>query len=187
MRRLAWLSVIAFAALAAAGGIAYSSGNPGAPAGQNRVYGGGRICVNESCTNIRDFSVDVHANPAAHTVVGDFATARDIDGVVVTAVDSADITCTKVEGKKAVIGGIVRTGSPPQVIGVAFVMYFVDNGPPSSPVDDIATPPFFVDPGDPFPGQPEEFPWVCPASVDVFNPALNRDLQSGDVAVEDAR
>jgi hypothetical protein len=177
MKRIMLVSLGALAVLAVASGIAYSSG--GGPSGGDRVYGGGRLCVVPDCSNNRDFSVDVHANPSGKTLIGDFATSRGANPV-----DAAEVTCARVEGNKAVIGGFVREGGA-ELLGLPFVMYFIDNGPPSSAVDDRASLPFFLGPTDTFPGEPADFPNTCPSSVDAFDPTLYRDVVSGDIRVID--
>jgi hypothetical protein len=85
-----------------------------------------------------------------------------------------------------VFGGVVRSSSNPEFVGFPFVMYMKDNGPPSSAVDDRANAPFFLGPGDTFPGEPAKFPKVCPASADNPLPDIERDVQWGDIRVIDA-
>jgi hypothetical protein len=183
MKRLMWLSLVALAALATAAGIAYSSSNPAAPGGQDRVYGGGRAgpppgCFPDTfCTNqTRDFSLDVHATPAGQALIGDLADSRPAGPI-----DSADVTCVTVDGNRAV-GGFVRSGAA-GLIGVPFIAYLVDNGPPSSPVDDLYSRPFLLNGGETFPGQPADFPKTCPASADSFFGYL--DVHGGDIRIVD--
>jgi hypothetical protein len=184
MSKFAWLSLAALVVLAAGGGIASSASNPDAPNGQVRVYGGGRAgpppnCSEPDCTRqTRDFSLDVHGTLAGQSLVGDLADSRPAGPV-----DAADITCVTVDGDKAAIGGIVRSGASP-LVGDAFVLYVVDNGPPSSPTDDLYSRPFFLDP-EPFPGQPADFPKTCPASAESFFGYLS--VNGGDIVVEDAK
>ena len=182
IRLLRLLPVIGFCALVTAGGIAYSSSNPTAPDGQDRVYGGGRVgpppgCAPEiDCTNqTRDFSLDVHGTRGGQTLIGDFADSRPAG-----TIDQADITCMTVDGNKAVIGGFRTSGTG--LIGAAFVAYLVDNGPPSSPVNDLYSRPFFLDP-EPFPGQPADFPKTCPDSAESFFGYL--EVHSGDIRIVD--
>jgi hypothetical protein len=185
MKRFVWLSVLALTALAAVGGVAYSSSNPSAPAGQDRVYGGGKAgppldCFPESfcISQTRDFSLDVHATPAGQALIGDLSDSRPAGPI-----DRAEVTCVIVDGDKAAVGGLIRSGAA-GLIGLPFIAYLVDNGPPSSPVDDLYSRPFILTPGETFPGEPADFPKTCPASADSFFGYL--DVHGGDIRIVDA-
>ena len=81
------------------------------------------------------------------------------------------MTCVRVEGNQAAIGGLVTTGSD---AGAAFLWYAVDRGGPEfdDPVDSSDWPP--------------GFPTVCPSPAGTTNqPAIYQEVE-GDIVVQDA-
>jgi len=90
------------------------------------------------------------------------------------------VTCLRVRGNKAVIGGFFVEGSP-------FAQYFEDNGPAYPAGLDRATPVLVIGTPEEAALMPARFPRVCPAPTppDPLASTL-ASLDAGDVAVVDA-
>ena len=95
------------------------------------------------------------------------------------------LTCSTIEGHRAVIGGYVTSSATPEFVGVPFLIYLEDNGSLGSSSPDRISPLAVLPPGDPFWAVvPQRFPRVCP-SADGTNFGYF-PLASGDVTVVDA-
>jgi hypothetical protein len=166
-------------------GVAYAAASPSAKLlKQDRVYGGGQFgagCFSSSTicfSEPRNFAVDGHADgdgaePAGNSTYGAPGGINNL----------RTITCLRVEGKRAAIGGIiVSDGSP----GSWFVQYFVDRGGPAQGDRDLASPSFIDPPGSA--EWPAGFPYVCPSPTIGLPSAepVFREVQAGDVVVHDA-
>jgi hypothetical protein len=180
MRKLLALLVVAGALVAA--GTALSFGSPTDPFPGGHIYGGGEFgpgCFsNGVCFSApREFGLDVHGdgrNLALGTL--EFGVPR-VSSMIVR------ITCARVEGNQAVVGGWITHATNPAAVGMAAAMYFVDNGPPGSPSPDEASSLWVGQPGVPT-DFPATFPAVClPARGTDNAPALFQDVH-GDVAVK---
>jgi hypothetical protein len=166
-------------------GVAYAAASPSAKLQkQDRLYGGGAIsagCFSNSTICFpqgRNFAVDAHAEGDGNEAVGDSTYAAPGGGDNVRTV-----TCLRVEGNRAAIGGIIVSGSAP---GWWFVQYFVDRGGPGQGDRDLASP-SFVDPAGSS-GWPVGFPYVCPSPSTGFpgGEPIFREVESGDIVVQDA-
>jgi hypothetical protein len=166
-------------------GVAYAAGVPGAKfRKQDRVYGGGQIgpgCFSNSTicfANARNFAVDAHAQATGREVAG-----SSTYGAPGGADNYRTVTCVRVEGRAAAIGGRIVSGGNP---GYLYVQYFVDRGGPAQGERDLASP-AFIDPA----GSaewPAGFPNVCPSPSSGFAAAepIFRAVDAGDVVVQDA-
>jgi hypothetical protein len=166
-------------------GVAYSAASPSAKLEkQDRVYGGGQFgpgCFSNGtfCTlNPRNFAVDAHAQGD-----GSEATGNSNYGTPGLAESYRSVTCVRVEGNKAAIGGVVTSGDD---TGAGYVEYFVDRGGPGLGDRDLSSP-SFIDPLD-SPNWPAGFPSVCPSPTTGFpaGPPIYREVDEGDVVVQDA-
>ena len=176
-------SVVVLAATGAA--IAHSTAGPnGQLAAQDRLWGGGGTepgCFVPDIGFCRvgptNFALDAHATGSGNAASGDRVGA----GL------QEEVTCLKVDGRNAVVGGIVRSNpANPSGVGDLFLQFFVDNG--STPGQDLVSP-FYTGPGPS--GWPQGFPYVCP-SPDTGVPALGLfrsfiPVSRGDIVVQDAR
>lgn len=166
-------------------GVAYSAASPRPKLQrQDRVYGGGQFgpgCFANSTlcfARPRNFAVDGQAQRNGAHAVGD--TTYGTPGA---AESSRSITCLRVEGNKAAIGGIIKSGAN---AGFWYAQYFVDRGGPGVGDRDLASP-TFVDPAN-SPNWPAGFPYRCPSPTTGF-PAgepIYLGVHSGDVVVRDA-
>jgi hypothetical protein len=145
------------------------------------VYGGGHFgpgCFdgpgNVCFQYPRDFSVDAHR--IAGVVTG---TLNYGHGILLIR---GQVTCMTVFGNRAAVGGVVRTTGDGSEIGTPFLFQLVDDGPPTGSSVDRSSAVYLLDPGETFPGQPQGFPYVCPASPDSWYGY--QDLAGGDVVVQ---
>jgi hypothetical protein len=181
--RKALLALLAVLALVPAG-LAYSSvGQRPKALGllSGHVYGGGHFgagCFdgpgNVCFAHPRDFSVDAHR--IAGVVGGTLNYGQG--GLLIRG----QITCMTVVGNRAAMGGIVRATGDGSDIGTPFVVQLVDNGPPIGSSGDRSGAVDLLAPGETFPGEPQGFPYVCPASPDSWYGY--QDLSGGDVVVQ---
>lgn len=183
MKRLS-LYVGALLALVAAG-VAYSAASPSAKlAKQDRVYGGGQFGPGTFSNSTiffprpRNISVDAHAEGSGSEAVGNFN--YGVPGGVLE--DRDEVTCVRIDGNRAAIGGLVTSGSN---AGAAFLWYAVDRGSPASGDRDLASPEYVDSAGSP--DWPADFPTVCPPPTGTTNqPAIYLEVHSGDIVVQDA-
>ena len=95
-----------------------------------------------------------------------------------------EVTCLNVLGEFAVFGGIVRQSASTSLIGLPFVVYVVDNGPPGSSPPDLISPLGTFPQNDPDrPLLPEAFPNICPPPFPSLYGYFAVD--TGDIVVED--
>ena len=148
-------------------GIAQSSVSDDVGTG-DRLYGGGQIPF--PLGGIRDFSVDAHASDEYSTRMG----------TLNYGISPRKVTCLRVHGNQAVIGGYFVEGSP-------FVEYFEDNGPPVPGGTDRVSPALTIETPEEAGLMPRGFPRRCPSvsAPAEFASAL-ANLSAGDVAVVDA-
>ena len=188
MRKLAPLLFVLVAL--AATGVALSSGGPNEKlVSQARMYGGGAFggcatvevpfCLPQS----RSFALDAHVE--AHGDGAAFGTWEygPADGPWHLR---GDITCAKVVGNTAIIGGWVTESERPELVGLAFATYVRDNGTQASGAHDQASIGWFGE-ADGLEGDfPTSFPQTCPPSgafgIDVAPPVWF-DV-SGDIVVQ---
>jgi hypothetical protein len=184
------LYVGALLALVAAGA-AYSAASPSAKLEkQDRLYGGGQFAA--GCFNYEDgtqyplcfpaarnLSVDAHAEGNDAEAVGDAnyaAPGSSADG-------RRSVTCLRVDGTHAVIGGIILTGSN---AGWGFVQFYVDRGTVGSGPRDLVGP-SFTDTVEALATIVSGFPASCPPPSGTQDlPAVYRELEWGDIVVQDA-
>ena len=175
--------LLAASLLLVGGGVAYTAESPGAKlARQDRVWGGGQFGPGCSVTDStfcfgdpRNLAVDAHAGGNGSEAVGSSAyggqTARTV-------------TCVRVNGSRAVIGGVVESGAG---TGGWYVQYFVDQGTTSlaTPSHDLVSASIIGPANDP--SFPIGFPYVCPAVDGTPTlPAFYFTLSAGDINVQDA-
>jgi hypothetical protein len=167
-------------------GVGYSAESPSAKLHkQDRVYGGGQFgpgCFSNStfCFELpRNLAVDGHAEGDGAEAVGS-ATYASPAGPGNT---HRSITCLRVEGNTAAIGGIIESGPS---AGWWYVQYFVDRGGPGLGDRDLASP-SFTERAD-APGWPEGFPYSCPSPTTGFagGEPIYLELHAGDIVVQDA-
>jgi hypothetical protein len=180
------LYLTALLALAGAS-VAHSAASPGAKLHkQDRVYGGGQFgpgCFGGSIicfANARNLAVDAHAEGDGSAAAGNstYAAPAGLDS-------SRSVTCLRVDGNHAVIGGVIETGAN---AGYWFAQYFVDRGGPAATSGnrDLASPSF--NDAASAPGWPAGFPAVCPSPTTGFSGAdpVYMELDEGDIVVQDA-
>jgi hypothetical protein len=183
MKRFA-LYALTLAALVAVGG-AYSAASPSAKlAKQDRVYGGGQFgpgCFSGGTPcfdNPRNFAVDAHAEGDGAEAVG-----SSTYGTPDLAESYRNVTCVRVEGNKAAIGGVITSGDD---AGNGYVEYFVDRGGPGLGSRDLASPEY----EDPLGSSnwPAGFPATCPSPTTGFPAGLPvyREVDAGDIVIQDA-
>src|SRR4029453_12612152 len=122
-------------------GVAYSAPSPSAKLDkQDRVYGGGQYgpgCFSD--TNFcfafaRNIAVDAHAQGDGTEAAGNETYGHpDIP----EASRTLKVTCLRVEGNKAALGGIIESGAN---AGFWYVRYLIDRGGPGGPTRDLASP-----------------------------------------------
>ena len=168
-----------------AAGVAYSAASPSAKLEkQDRVYGGGQFgpgCFTDStlCFDLaRNFAVDAHAEGDGTEAVGN-STYAARGGVN----NYRSVTCLRVEGKRAAIGGTILSGA---FAGYGYVQYFVDRGGPADGERDLAS----ASLTDALTAStwPAGFPNVCPSPTTGFpggEPAY-LPVDEGDIVVQDA-
>jgi hypothetical protein len=139
MKRFA-LYALTIAALVGAG-VAFAASSPSAKLDkQDRVYGGGQFgpgCFSNSTVcfqHPRNFAVDAHAQGDGSEAVGN-STYGPPGGFE----SYRNVTCLRVEGNKAAIGGLITSGAN---AGYGYVEYFVDRGGPGLGDRDLASPEF---------------------------------------------
>jgi hypothetical protein len=168
-----------------AAGVAYSAASPSAKLEkQDRVYGGGQFgpgCFSNSTlcfAEARNFSVDAHAEGNGAEAVGN-STYGAPSGVN----NYRTVSCLRVEGNRAAIGGVVVSGS---LAGYGYVEYFVDRGGPASADRDLVSA-TLLDPLD-SPTWPAGFPSTCPSPTTGYAGAepTFQPVDEGDVVVQDA-
>ena len=95
-----------------------------------------------------------------------------------------EVTCLNVLGEFAVFGGIIRESVSSTLIGLPFVVYVVDNGPPGSSPRDLISPLGVFPQADPdLALLPQAFPNICPPPF----PSLYGyfPVSQGDIVVDD--
>jgi len=156
-----------------AAGVAYSAASPSAKLQkQDRVYGGGQFgpgCATDCIGTARNLAVDAHAQGDGSDAAGN----STYGGTGGSLEQRRSVTCVRVEGNHAVIGGIVESGSD---AGYWYVQYLVDRGGPASTAGsrDLVSLSFqnpSTSPGCPSPTDPE---------------VAYLELDEGDVVVQDA-
>jgi hypothetical protein len=186
MSRKTMGALVAVLALIGAG-VAYAAASPSAKLQkQDRVYGGGQFgpgCFTDSdlCfSTARNFSLDAHAEGDGTEAVGNSNYAAPGGAGFVRSV-----TCLRVDGNKAVIGGLILSSGDPSQVGFGYVQYFVDRSGPGAGPRDLAGPMLF-DALDQ-PGWPAGFPAVCPPPTGTPDlPATYQEVHAGDIVVQDA-
>lgn len=166
-------------------GVAYSAASPAAKLQrQDRVYGGGQIgpgCADICVTNARNFALDAHAQGDGSEAAG----TSTYGGTGGALEQQRSITCTRVDGHRAVIGGVVESGS---AAGFWYVQYFVDRGGAAALPGsrDLATLTLQDAPGSG--AWPSGFPATCPsATTGIAGGELAYlEVDEGDVVVQDA-
>ena len=180
MKRIA-LALVAAAALAGAG-MAISSGGPNEKlASQSRAYGGGQFYPFGGVVT-RAFALDAHVdgggNGAAYGT-WDYGPPTGPWHV------RGDVTCMKVDGNVAIVGGWVKDSERSDLQGLAFLTYVRDNGTPGDGAQDEASVSWFGGTSGTNGDFPTSFPQTCPAGVNSFTdePAIWFPL-TGDVVVQ---
>ncbi len=166
--------------------VAYSAMSPSAKLQkQDRVYGGGQFgpgCFTSTFCfgNPRNVAVDAHAQGDGSEAVG-----NSDYGLPGRFASYESITCLRVDGNHAAIGGVIDSGAN---TGDWFVQYFVDRGGPAAlPGDrDLASPQFTDVPSSPT--WPAGFPYTCPSPTTGFPGAepIYLEVDEGDLVVHDA-
>jgi hypothetical protein len=186
MRKTLVVSALALVTVVGAG-VAYSAASPSAKLGkQDRVYGGGSFgpgCFQPGGTICfefgRNLALDAHAeengaeavgNTTYGSAAGEFAQYRTV-------------TCLRVEGKRAAIGGVIEGGSSSVEW---YVQYVIDQGGPGLDEPDLASASYTDVPTSS--DWPEGFPYVCPSPTSGFpgGPPDFLPLNGGDIVVQDA-
>jgi hypothetical protein len=171
--------------LLAGAGVAYTATSPSAKlAKQDRLYGGGQFgpgCFSNSTvcfSNPRNFAVDAHAQGDGTDAVGD-----GTYGTPGITQSTRSVTCLRVEGNAAAIGGVIQSGDN---AGAWYAQYFVDRGGPGFGERDLASPSFVDAPG--AADWPDGFPYTCPSPSTGFpaGPPIFLEVGEGDVVVQDA-
>lgn len=168
-----------------AAGVAYSAASPAAKLQkQDRVYGGGQFgpgCATVCITNARNLALDAHAEGDGNGAVG----TSTYGGAGGALEQNRSVTCLRVDGDHAVIGGIVEAGSD---AGSWYAQYFVDRGGPAAPAGsrDLASLSFEAAAGSAT--WPTGFPYTCPSATAGFPGAepTYLELDEGDLVVQDA-
>jgi hypothetical protein len=94
------------------------------------------------------------------------------------------LTCTTVEGNRAVVGGYVTSSATPEFVAEPFLIYVEDNGPLGSDSQDRISPLGVLPPRDPLWALvPARFPQECPSADGTAFGYF--PLASGDVTVAD--
>jgi hypothetical protein len=168
-------------------GVAYSAASPSAKlAKQDRVYGGGQFgpgCFTPTICFVaaRNISIDAHSQGDGSEPVGNSTYGAPNS----TFEQTRTVTCLRVEGSRAVVGGIIESGSG---AGDWYAQYFVDRGGPSAGPGsrDLASP-SFEDVASAA-GWPAGFPYTCPSPTTGFpgGEPVYLELDEGDIVVQDA-
>jgi hypothetical protein len=181
------LALLVLAALVVAGA-AYTAASPSAKLQkQDRVYGGGQYgpgCFSEPGTGFcfafaRNIAVDAHAQGDGSEASGNETYGhRDVPA----ASRRLKVTCLRVEGNKAAIGGIIESGAN---AGFWYLRNFIDRGGPEDTVRDLASPLDADTAGSAY--WPAGFPYICPSpTTSVPATPIYRELDEGDIVVQDA-
>lgn len=182
MLRMKWLAaaLIAVAAVTVSATLASATSGPNAQlVNQDRIYGGGQFTISPG--NVRNFAIDAHAQGG-----GAGAAYGNVEYGSGAFHLNTQVTCLKVVGNKATVGGIITDTDLPGSTGWALIWIVQDNGNPLSATPDAAT---FQARGpldDPTwtPG----FPYICP-SPDTATSLFGLSyfpLNAGDFVVQDA-
>jgi hypothetical protein len=169
--------------------IAHSTGGPNEQlVSQDRVYGGGGTdagaCFDPDIGFCRKFAtnlgIDAHASGSDEEAYGDVS-----GGAVGFAESHGQITCLRVHGHNAVVGGITVSSSDPSAVGLAFITWYVDRGTPAFGDRDQESPTYSIARGTGPPG----FPYACPSpdaglpTLDLFRSFV--PIAEGDIVVQD--
>ena len=179
------LYALALATLVGAGA-AYTAASPSAKLQkQDRVYGGGQY--GPGCFSGTDFcfayprniAVDAHAQGDGTEAAGNETYGHP---EIPQASRTLQVTCLRVEGNKAAVGGIVESGAN---AGSWYVRYLVDRGGPGDAVRDLASPLDIDAAGSSY--WPAGFPYTCPSpTTGIAGDTIYRELDEGDIVVQDA-
>jgi len=188
-RKKALAATIVLALIGA--GVAYAAASPSAKLEkQDRVYGGGQIAAgcfsyedgtpHPLCFSApRNLSIDAHAEGNGAEAGGNSnyaAPTSDADG-------RRSVTCLRVAGNHAVVGGILLTGSN---AGWGYVQFYVDRGTVGSGPRDLLAP-TWIDTVEALATSVPGFPSVCPPTTGTQDiAAIYRELEWGDIVVQDA-
>jgi hypothetical protein len=180
------LYVVALLAVVGAS-VAYAAASPSAKLQkQDRVYGGGQFgpgCFSSVIcfANPRNVAVDAHAQGDGTEVAGTSTYGSPSS----TFDQRKDISCLRVDGNRAVIGGTIQSGPG---AGDFYAQYFVDRGGPSAAPGnlDLVSPSFEDSPS--AEGWPAGFPSTCPSPTAGFpgGEPVYLELDEGDIVVSDA-
>jgi hypothetical protein len=180
------LYVVALLAVVGAS-VAYAAASPSAKLQkQDRVYGGGQFgpgCFSSVIcfANPRNLAVDAHAQGDGTEAAGNSTYGSPSS----TFDQRKDISCLRVDGNRAVIGGTIQSGPG---AGDFYAQYFVDRGGPSAAPGnlDLVSPSFEDSPS--AEGWPAGFPSTCPSPTAGFpgGEPVYLELDEGDIVVSDA-
>ena len=110
------------------------------------------------------------------------STISTYGGAAGSFVSYRTVTCLRVEGRRAAIGGVIEAGPN---VGWLFVQYVIDQGGPGLDEPDLVSP-SYTDVSTSL--WPDGFPFVCPSPTSGFpGGALDfLPLDGGDIVVQDA-
>jgi hypothetical protein len=174
------LLLAAIVALIAGAGIAYAaSSGGGLPGGEPAVWGGGHFTNSVGGQDYeRDFSI-VATPDGGEWLYGVTGQVMYFD---------VRVTCMKVSGHNAVIGGIIRDAQNPDLVGIRTLWYATDNGKLATTPDQVSS--LFAltasDIADHYGGVSKYFPYVCPPFSAMSSDVSMFDLTSGDIVVQNA-
>jgi hypothetical protein len=164
MRKRLLALLLAATALTAAG-VAYSSATPDGLPNHDVVFGGGKFDF-PGTTLVRNFGVTARRD------------GERGEGTLQYQRFRVEITCVRIDGNAAVIGGILRASPDGAGLGIPASMYFVDNGPAvgQNVGGDMVSALDLFGPGE----NAGALPGTCPAA----DPSLaTQPLYSGDIVV----
>jgi hypothetical protein len=176
-----WLAaaLIVVAAVVVSATIASATSGPNAQlVTQNRVYGGGQFTISPG--NVRNFAIDAHAQSGGGPAYGNIEYGSSGFHL------NTQVTCLKVVGNTATVGGIITDTDLPGSTGWALLWVVQDNGNPLSATPDAAT--FQVRGPLDDPTWTAGFPYVCP-SPDTATSLFGLSyfpLDAGDFVVHNA-
>jgi hypothetical protein len=174
-------ALIAVAAVIVSATIASATSGPNAQlVTQDRVYGGGQF-TNPFDGSVRNFAIDAHAQGG-----GSGAAYGNMEYGSPGFHINTQVTCLKVVGNTATVGGIITDTDLPGSTGWALLWIVRDNGNPESATPDAAT---FQSRG-PLddPTWTAGFPYVCP-SPDTATSLFGLSyfpLNAGDFVVQNS-
>jgi hypothetical protein len=177
MKRM--LVLAAFVAVFAGAGIAYAATSGGGlPGGEPAVWGGGHAAP----IGDRDFSI-VATPDGGEFIWGQYG----LESPFLVG----DVTCVKVSGNHAVIGGILRESSAygGAYVGYPFIWFVIDNGKLAATAPDQVSPSYIVEKSDianHWSGLTQAFPYVCPSFSAMGDDVTMADLTGGDIVVQHA-